>query len=225
MGSSMAGSRQMRLFSDSASFVVVLLIAWWARWSPGELAWGLWVSGFVVLMAWLLVMALLLVWQDGFAPMKTGGVLLAVGLTGCGLCWVYRFYGEMIDLGFPLLPDPGRVYMGGTTYRNVRPFELWPTVIAAMSEFYVMVAVSLLPMIPGLQRAWPDPDKFRMEPGLSGLSFARMHFTVMALAALEIFLRDDPAAHNFVFSAAILTINYFPWHVFAAAASTEPPHP
>ncbi len=206
----------LRLLPDLASFAALLLMAWLAAWTPGELAWGLWTSSFLMVAVWLVIMAVLLVKQDGFGVLKTGGVLLAVALTGWALVWVYRFYGELLDFGFPLLPDPGRVHVRDNTWRNVRAFALWPTLVAGVQQFYAVIILSLLPLIPGLRRTWPDPDKFRMDPGFTGVSFVCLHFTVMALMFLQMVLGNPSEDSARVMSSAVLTINYFPWQVLAS---------
>lgn len=207
----------LRILSDLTSFAVLLLAARIAEWTPGELAWGLWVAGFAMVVTWLLILTVLLIREDGVGVTRTGGVLVAAAIFAWGLVWIYRFYGEMLDFAFPLIPDPGRVHVGGTTWRHVRRFELWPNLVAGLRQLWVVVGVSLLPLVPGLLRGWPDAAKFRLDPGFRPGAFGRLHFTVMALAALQIVFRDDPGAHTFAFSAAILTINYFPWSLLGSS--------
>lgn len=198
-----------RFLPELAGFAVLLSVAWLARWTPGELAWGLWTSGFVLVAIWLLVMTAMLVKQEGFGPLKTGGTLLVTGLTAWALVWLYRFYGDLLDLAFPLVPDPGRVFVSGTTWRNVRPFEFWSTLAVGLQQFYVVAAVSLLPLAAGIRRAWPDAGRFRTDSGFGGASFVRLHVAVLLLLALQMFFGAGRRA--FVLSVVILAINYFPW--------------
>lgn len=196
-----------------AGYMVLLPLAWWQEWQPGELAWGLWISGLAMIAVWLLVMSALLVIETDFVPLKMGGILVGMGAFACGLGWIYAFYGELLDLGFPLTPDPSREFIGGTTWRNVRPFEFWPAVGAATRLYYFVIALALLPLITGLQRGRWQADKFRHAPEFSGASFVRLHFTVLALIGLQIAFQGEPSQNTFWFSAAILTINFFPWEL------------
>ena len=210
----------IQFLPELASFALLLCAARLEGWTPGDLAWGLWLSSFMMIITWLVLMAMLSIRADRGRLGRTAGALLAVGLTGWATVWLYRFYGEMLDLGFPLPPDPGRVHVGGTTWRNVRPFALAPTLVAGLRQYWIVVVVSLLPLIPGLLRTWPDADAFRRDPGFRAGAFARLHLTIMALMALQIFVGEAADGHAFLFSAAILTINYFPWPQDAAA--TQP---
>jgi len=209
MRASVEMNTPFRFLPELVGFAVLLLVAWRAQWTPGELAWGLWTAGFVLASIWLLVMTAMLVKQEGFGALKTGGTLLVTGLMAWVVVWLYRFYGDLLDLAFPLMPDPGRIFISGATWRNVRPFEFWLTLATGLQHFYVVAVVSLLPLAAGVWRAWPDSARFRTDPAFGGGSFVRLHVTVMLLIALQIFLGAGRPA--FVFSVAILAINYFPW--------------
>ena len=172
-----------------------------------------------MVMAWLAILFVYLTKADGFRIIKVASTLAGVVFFGWLIVWAFRFYGELLDFGYPLLPDPGRIHVEGTTWRNVRPFELWPTLVAGVREFYLVVLVSLLPLVSGVWRTWPNTDLFRMNPGFTGVSYAHLHFTVMALMALQIAF---PMAHGrdaFIASAAVLAINYFPWQLLTRQTS------
>ena len=60
---------------DLAGFALLLLMAWVQAWTPGQLAWALWTSGFLMLMAWLAITAVYLMKEDGLRPFKLAGQL------------------------------------------------------------------------------------------------------------------------------------------------------
>lgn len=208
-----------RAVIDLAGYAVLLGMAWVQAWTPGKLGWGLWVSAFIMVMAWLAIMFVYLAKADGFRVIKTASTLAAIAFAGWMIVWLFRFYGELLDFGYPLLPDPGRIHVEGTTWRNVRPFELWPTLVAGVRQFYVVVLVSLLPLVSGVRRTWPNADLFRMNPGFTGVSYARLHCTVMALMALQIVFPTAQGRDAFIASAVVLTINYFPWQLLTRRTS------
>lgn len=210
----------IRGLTDYASFGVLVLAAWIEGWKPGELAWGLWVSSFFMVMVWLVVMTIYLIRADGGRVFKAISTLFGGAVMVWMLIWAFRFYGDLLDFVVPLIPDPGRIDLGGGRWRNVRPFELWPTLLAGVQEFYVVILVSLYPLIHGIRRTWPNADKFRMSPGFAPGGLVRLHFSVMALIGLELVFKDEPGRHVFMMSVVLLAIDSFPWHRFTRQANS-----
>jgi hypothetical protein len=196
-----------------AAYVVLLALAWIQGWHPGNLVWGLWISGFVMVGIWLVVMSGLLVLETRFDPLKTGGLLVGMAALAGGLVWLYDFYGEMLELAFPLAIDSGREFTTGGTEPNERTFPFWPSAAFAARHYFFVIVLTLLPLLTGFRRSQLQADRFRHTPEFNGASFARLHLTILALAGLQIAFRDDPTAHTFWFSAAVLTINFFPWEL------------
>lgn len=199
----------LRPLLSLAGYVALLPLAWWRGWQPGDLAWGLWVGGFVMIAIWLLLMSALLAIETGFDPLRTGGVLAGMTAFGCGLAWVYAFYGELLDTVFPLVADG----FGTTSWPAARDFEFWPAMATALRHYYGVIALALLPLLTGLRRDRLQADKFRQAPEFSGASLCRLHLTVLALIGLQVAFRSEPSHHTFWFSAAILTLNFFPWEL------------
>ncbi|HVU23595.1 MAG TPA: hypothetical protein VHE13_05665 [Opitutus sp.] len=214
-------AKARRVVTGLAGYALLLGLAWWVPWTPGELAWGLWISGLVVLELWVVVMAGLRVKEARYNPGMAVAMLLWIGVLGWVLVWVYGLYGEMLDLGFPLVPDPGRVHVGGTTWKNVRPFEFWPAARLALREFYAVIAVTLVPVVTGLKKEHLTVKAFRRAPGFDGGSIIRLHLTVMALVLLQIALQGQTQRYAFLLSAVILTINFFPREIVGGEGSAR----
>jgi len=203
------------LLLDYAAFPVLVLAAWLEGWQPGELAWGLWISSYCMVMVWMVLMAAFLIREDGGRVFRIASTLLMIAVFGWMVTWGFRFYGDLIDFIYPLIPDPGRIDLGGGKWRNLRPFELLPTLKAGIQEFYIIILVSLYPIISGVRQTWPDTARFRTDPGFAPRAFVRLHFRVMALIGLQIAFRADPGPHIFLMSVVLLAIDSLPWHRFA----------
>jgi hypothetical protein len=208
-------SRSSRWVTDYSAFPILVLAAWFEGWRPGELGWGLWVSSYFMVIVWLALIAVFLIREDRGRTFKIASTLAAIIFFGWMLTWAFRFYGDLLDFIYPLIPDPGRIDLGGGTWRNVRPFELWPNLVVGVQEFYIVILVSIFPIIGGVKETWPDTARFRMNPGFAPGGFVRLHFSVMALIGLQIVFRDDPGRHVFFISVILLAIDSLPWHRFA----------
>ena len=207
-------SKTTHLILDYTAFPVLVLVAWFEGWRPGELAWGLWISSYFMVILWLALMAVYMIREDGGRIFKIASTLAGVVFFGWMVTWAFRFYGDLIDFTYPLIPDPGRIDLGSGTWRNVRPFELWPNLMAGVKEFYIVILVSLYPIIDGVRQTWPDTARFRMSPGFAPGGFVRLHFSVMALIGLQIVFRDDPGHHVFLMCVVLLAIDSLPWQRF-----------
>ena len=194
----------------------VLLVTWWRGETPGRLVWGYWICGLVLPPAVLAAAAAGRLRRGGLTPRTLLGGLLGLAVLAWTLVFVNRIYGEILDLAFPLWPDPARVYVGNLTWKNVRPFLFWPAVGQALQEYYWLalcslwsVRVVLRDLAGGIERP--------LQPSLHlDLYNVRLHLIVLALVAAQIveqvvFAGRPPAVEGFAYAALVQTVAYFPW--------------
>ena len=204
--------------SDAVAFVGTLAIAWYFGWSTGDLIWSFWftslVMGFTMALAGYGVPLLR---PDKHPVERT--LSLVGGLFGLAFFTVHfgmfhYVYASMLDLFFPLLPQPDRVYVGTLTWRGTVSATI-PDILRITTSNYWMFA--LINILHDSRMVFtPIQPLSSFQPYRSML---KLHFLIFALGALYAVGLDSFPVFAFVLFFFFTPVSV--WRYFFGRKRTE----
>jgi len=189
---------------DASGFVVALALTYLLGWSTRDLIWSFWVSSLVVGTAHIAA--------ANFGPALGPGVpaagrvlLFAFGLPGVAF-FLFHFgffhyiHAHILSLPFPPIDDPGRVYVGTLTWRNVRPFSFTETLAVGFSRYSPIALVALVREWPSIRAAAGRDRTERGTVDAAYRSVIRIHVVVLLSIAFFAVGVDSFATFVIVFA-------------------------
>jgi hypothetical protein len=215
---------------DALAFVVGLAVAWWTRWTAGDLVWSLWLSSFVVgysTIVWMIgqpaVELVRASWKDrALVDSNPRTLMIFWSLLLIGVLFFLAFFtvhfggfhyvqSQFLISFFPLDPiDAGRHAMsaGMSTYMEVarRYWPFLPSAFLAHRAAFLRKPLSLGPNVS--LASFAGNNKF-------GDLFSEPYRNVLRMHVLIFFFFFAHFAklENFAVYAVVYAVYFFPWRL------------
>lgn len=213
---------------DAVAFAIGLAVAWWARWSAGDLVWSLWLSSFVVGYAtiiWMIVQPAgefcRLAWDQralfngnpraliAFVALLVIGVGFFLGFFTIHFGGFHYVHSQILISFFPIDTGQGRATIANTaTYVEIarRYWPFLPSAFIAHRAAFMRKPFSIGPRTSLAEMN--DNRKF-------GQLFSEPYRNVMRMHVLIFFFFFAHFAklENFAVYAVIYAVYFFPWRL------------
>ena len=204
---------------DALAFFGSLIIAWYFGWSTGDLIWSFWFTS--------LAMGFTMAFVGYGAPLlrpdkhpvertlSLAGGLFSLAFFTFHFGMFHYVYASMLDLFFPLLPQPDRVYVGNLTWRGTVPATI-PDILRVTASNYWMFA--LINILHDSRMVFtPIQPLNSIQPYRSML---KLHFLMFALGALYAVGFDSFPVFAFVLFFFFTPVSV--WRYFFRKRGTQP---
>ena len=222
-----------RSWPDAVAFAIGLAVAWWGRWSAGDLIWSLWLSSLVVgytTIVWMIVQPASefaeLAWREramfrgnpralaGFVLILLIGVAFFLGFFTVHFGGFHYVHSQILNSFFPI--DTGSARNLGTTtdtYIEIarRYWPFLPSAFIAHRGAFLRKPFSLIGT-KSLSITGADSKQF-------GQLFTEPYRNVMRMHMLIFFFFFAHFAklENFAVYAVIYAVYFFPWRLLPRA--------
>ena len=213
---------------DAVAFAIGLAVAWWTRWSAGDLIWSLWLASLVVgyaTIVWMIVQPATefarLAWRDralfhgnwralvGFVFLLLIGVAFFLGFFTVHFGGFHYIHSQILISFFPIETGHGRATEANmATYVEIarRYWPFLPSAFVAHRAAFMRKPFSLEAR--SVSELGLDNKKF-------GALFSEPYRNVMRLHMLIFFFFFAHFARleNFAVYAVIYAVYFFPWRL------------
>ena len=213
---------------DAVAFAIGLAVAWWTRWSAGDLIWSLWLSSLVVGYATILWMILQpaaefgrLAWRDralfrgnaralaGFVALLLIGVAFFLGFFTIHFGGFHYIHSQILISFFPIETGHGRATVANmATYVEIarRYWPFLPSAFIAHRAAFMRKPFSLEPH---------SASELALNNKKFGALFSEPYRNVMRLHMLIFFFffAHFAGLENFAVYAVIYAVYFFPWRL------------
>jgi hypothetical protein len=220
---------------DAVAFAIGLGVAWWTRWSAGDLIWSLWLSSLVVGYAtilWAIIQPAAefsrLAWRDraifhgnaralvAFVALLTIGVAFFLGFFTIHFGGFHYVHSQILISFFPIDTGHGRSTDANmATYVEIarRYWPFLPSAFIAHRAVFLRKPFSLEPKSLAAQIA---------NPGKLGSLFTEPYRNVIRLHMLIFFFFFAHFAklENFAVYTVIYAVYFFPWRLVRRQPAT-----
>ena len=222
---------------DAIAFVVVLAVAWWARWSAGDLIWSLWLSSFVVgysTIVWMIVQPAsefaVVAWRDramlrgnpravaAFVLILLVGVAFFLGFFTIHFGGFHYVHSQILLGFFPIDTGHGRPTNANmATYVEVarRYWPFLPSAFIAHRAAFMRKPFSIASEKP-LSLVGTDGRRFGELFSEPYRNVMRMHFLIFFF-----FFAHFARLENFAVYAVIYAVYFFPWRLVRRAPQSS----
>ena len=219
---------------DALAFAIGLGVAWWARWSVGDLIWSLWLSSFVVgyaTIVWMIVQPgaefVRVAWREralfkgnpraltGFVILLLVGVAFFLGFFTIHFGGFHYVHSQILIYFFPIETGNGRPTDANmATYLEIlrRYWPFLPSAFIAHRAAFLRKPFSLTSGESLTEGS--DNKKF-------GTLFAEPYRNVMRMHVLIFFFffAHFAGLENFAVYAVIYAVYFFPWRLMRRTAT------
>ena len=221
---------------DAIAFAAGLAVAWWARWSAGDLIWSLWLSSFVVgysTIVWMIVQPasefVEVAWRDramlrgnpravaAFILILLVGVAFFLGFFTIHFGGFHYVHSQILIYFFPIDTGHGRATVADTsTYIEIarRYWLFLPSAFIAHRAAFMRKPFSI---------ASGKPLSLSGDNKRFGELFSEPYRNVMRMHALIFFFffAHILRLENFAVYAVIYAVYFFPWRLVRRSSQTE----
>ncbi|HJP60386.1 MAG TPA: DUF6498-containing protein [Gemmatimonadaceae bacterium] len=219
---------------DAVAFAIGLAVAWWTRWSAGDLVWSLWLSSFVVGYATILWMIIQpagefcrVAWRDravfsgnpraliAFVTLLIIGVSFFLGFFTIHFGGFHYVHSQILISFFPIDTGHGRPTNATmATYVEIarRYWPFLPSAFIAHRAAFMRKPFSLDPQTP--LAGMTDNRKFGQLFSEPYRNVIRMHTLIFFF-----FFAHFAKLENFAVYAVIYAVYFFPWRLVRRGSS------
>jgi hypothetical protein len=214
---------------DAIAFAIGLAVAWWTRWSAGDLIWSLWLSSFVVgytTIVWMIVQPASefaqIAWRDramlrgnpraiaAFVLILLVGVTFFLGFFTIHFGGFHYVHSQILISFFPIDTGHGRATVADTsTYVEIAR-RYWPFLPSAFIAHRAAFMRKPFSIASGKTLSLTGTDSRRF-----GELFSEPYRNVMRMHLLIFFFFFAHFARleNFAVYAVIYAVYFFPWRL------------
>ena len=218
---------------DAIAFAIGLAVAWWARWSAGDLIWSLWLSSFVVgysTIVWMIVQPASefaeVAWRDrailrgnpravaAFILILLFGVAFFLGFFTIHFGGFHYVHSQILIHFFPIETGHGRATVADTSTYVEIVRRYWPFLPSAFIAHRAAFMRKPFSIVSGKQLSLIDTDSRRFGELFSEpyRNVMRMHMVIFFF-----FFAHFARLENFAVYAVIYAVYFFPWRLVRRA--------
>ncbi|MCI0707072.1 MAG: DUF6498-containing protein [Ignavibacteriae bacterium] len=132
---------------DIFTFIGGLAIAYFLGWSTKDLVWSFWaaslVSGFAIQFYMKLAPAAKQHKNAAEWGFTVIGTLFGMAFFSVHFGFFHYIFASMLDMLMPLMPHPGREYVGHLTWRGNTEFDFFATMWTAVGSYWYFALISI----------------------------------------------------------------------------------